>query len=72
MPLGAVVVRLRAVAVGHGEPVNATQLESHVFIDRAGMRLLFNDAQFGEPVEDLVSLDFQLSRQLIDPNLLHR
>jgi len=36
------------------------------------MRLLFLDAQLGEPVEDFVSLYFQLPRQLVDPNLLHR
>jgi hypothetical protein len=36
------------------------------------MRLLFLDAQFREPIEDFVSLHFQLPRQLIDPNLLHR
>src|SRR3954463_15381697 len=36
------------------------------------MRLLFLDAQLGEPIEDFVSLDFQLPRQLVDPNLLHR
>ena len=29
-------------------------------------------AQFREPVENLVSFDFQLPRQLVDSNLLHR
>src|ERR1019366_1776925 len=28
--------------------------------------------EFGQPVQDLVSLDFQLPCQLIDSNLLHR
>jgi hypothetical protein len=36
------------------------------------MRLLLADAKLGEPVEYFVSLHFQLSRQLVDPNLLHR
>jgi hypothetical protein len=52
--------------------VQFLQLDGHVFIDRTGVRLLFGDAQFGEPVENLMSFDFQLSRQLVDPNLLHR
>src|SRR5262249_9005081 len=55
-----------------GEAVPAAQFDRHVFIDRTGMRLLFRDAQLGEQVENLVSFHFQLSRQLIDPNLLHR
>jgi hypothetical protein len=54
------------------EAIQAPQLYRHVFIDRAGMRLLFTDAQFGEPVKDFVSLDFQLPCQLVNPNLLHR
>jgi hypothetical protein len=49
-----------------------TQLDRDIFIDRAGVRLFFRDAQFGEPLEDLVSLDFQFPRQLVDTNLLHR
>src|SRR5436190_20575860 len=36
------------------------------------MRLLFLYAQLGEPIEDFVSFDFQLPRQLVNPNLLHR
>src|ERR1035437_3463214 len=36
------------------------------------MRLFFRDAQFGEPLQYFVSLDFQLPRQLVDTNLLHR
>ena len=36
------------------------------------MRLLFLHAELGEPVEDFVSLDFQLPRQLVNPNLFHR
>jgi hypothetical protein len=36
------------------------------------MRLLFGDAEFRKAVQDFVGLDFQLSRQLVDSNLLHR
>src|ERR1035437_10616954 len=36
------------------------------------MRLFFRDAKFRQAVQDLVSLDFQLPRQLVDSNLLHR
>src|SRR5450759_290215 len=36
------------------------------------MRLFFRDAQFGEPLQYFVSLDFQLPRQLVYSNLLHR
>jgi hypothetical protein len=53
-------------------PIEAAKPYRRVFVDRAGVRLLFRDAHFGEPLQDLVSLDFQLSRQLVDSNLLHR
>jgi hypothetical protein len=36
------------------------------------MGLFFRDAQFGEPLQYFVSFDFQLPRQLVDSNLLHR
>ena len=58
--------------VGHIEPVQPAQLDGDVFVDGAGMRLLFRHAQFGEPIQNFVSLDFQLPRQLVDSNLLHR
>ena len=35
------------------------------------MRLLFRDAQFGEPLQNFMSFNFQLPCQLIDANLLH-
>jgi hypothetical protein len=54
------------------ETVQAAQLDGYVFIDRAGVRLLFGDAQLREPVEDFMSFHFQLPRQLVDTNLLHR
>jgi hypothetical protein len=58
--------------VRHVLPVETAQPDRYVLVDRAGMRLLFRDAQFGEPVEDFVSFHFQLACQLIDPNLFHR
>ena len=45
------------------------QFESDIFVDRAGVGFLFGYAQFGELVEDLVRLDFQLPSQLINANL---
>jgi len=62
-----VTVRFRCV-----EAVEPPQLDRYVFVDRAGMRFLFRDAQFGEPIQNLVGLNFQLPRQLVDANLLHR
>jgi hypothetical protein len=59
-------------ALGRLKSVQAAQLYRHVFIDGAGVRLLLGDAQFGEAVQNLMGLDFQLPRQLVDPNLLHR
>ena len=61
-----------ASVLGHVVSVQPAQLDGDVFIDGAGVRLLLGDAQFGEPVQNFVSLDFQLPRQLVDPNLLHR
>jgi hypothetical protein len=52
--------------------VMPSQLQRYVFVDGAGVRLLFGDAQFGEQLKNFVSLDFQLPRQLVDANLLHR
>ena len=53
-------------------PEDTAQAHRYVFVDRAGMGLLFGDPQFGEPVKDFVRLDFQLPRQLINANLLHK
>ncbi len=64
-------LRLR-LEVRHILSVEPPQPDRDILIDRAGVRLFFRDAQFGEPVQDFVSLDFQLSCQLVDPNLLHR
>jgi hypothetical protein len=53
-------------------PVKPAQLHRHIFVDGAGVRFLFGNPQFGEPFENFVSLDFQLPRQLVNSNLLHR
>jgi hypothetical protein len=50
----------------------AAQLDRHVLVDGTGVRLLFGDAQLREQLEYFVSFDFQLPRQLVDANLLHR
>jgi len=52
--------------------VEAPQPDRNVFVDRAGVRLLFRHAKFRQPVQNFVSLDFQLPCQLVDSNLLHR
>jgi hypothetical protein len=53
-------------------PVMTPKLERRVFVDGAGVRLLFGNAQFGEQLQNFVSFDFQLPRQLVNANLLHR
>jgi hypothetical protein len=58
--------------VGNVLAVKAPQADRHVLVDRAGVSFLLGHAQFREPIENLVSLHFQLTSQLIDTNLLHR
>jgi hypothetical protein len=58
--------------IGHIEPVQPAQLDGDVLVDGAGVRLLLGHSQLGEPIENFVSLDLQLTRQLVDANLLHR
>jgi uncharacterized membrane protein len=58
--------------IGDVESVIAAQLDRHIFIDGAGVRLFFLHAQFGESFQDFMCLHLQLPRQLVDPNLLHR
>jgi hypothetical protein len=52
--------------------VVAAKLDRHVFIDRAGVRLLFGDAKPGEQVQYFMGLHFQLPRQLVNSDLSHR
>jgi hypothetical protein len=52
--------------------VVAAKLDRHVFIDGAGVRLLFSDAKPGEQVQYFMGLHFQLPRQLVNSDLSHR
>jgi hypothetical protein len=42
-----------------------------VGVNRAGMALLFLDPERRQIVEHRLALDFQLSRQIVDPDLIH-
>ena len=46
-------------------------LQGYVVIERAGVRFLVGDAQFGQDVKNHIGLDFQLTGQLIDADLTH-
>jgi hypothetical protein len=50
----------------------AAQFADHVVFQRAGVRLLISDAEFGELLQYFVSFDFQLPRQLVNSDLSHR
>jgi hypothetical protein len=54
------------------QSVVAAQFQRDIFVNGAGVRLLFRDAELGEQVQDLVGLDFQLPRQLVNSDLSHR
>jgi hypothetical protein len=58
--------------VRYVETVEPPQLDCYVLVDGAGMRLLFGHAQFRQPIQNLMGLDFQLPSQLVDANLFHR
>ena len=64
---GLIAFHLRRI-----EAVEPPQLDRHVFVNGTGVRFLFCDAQFGQTIQNLVGLHFQLARQLVDANLLHR
>ena len=63
---------LRRLRLGRGEAIQRSQLDRHVFVDRAGVRLLFRYAELGKPLQNFMSFDFQLPCQLVDANLLHK
>src|SRR5271168_1464553 len=52
---------------GHAIP----DLQSHVVVERAGVRLLVGDTQFRQRLEDYVGFYFELAGQLIDANFTH-
>jgi len=43
---------------------------SFVFFDRAGVRLFLGDADLGQNIKDLSTLDFEFSCQIVDSNLV--
>jgi hypothetical protein len=47
-------------------------LNSYVFVDRAGVGLLFLDPELWQQLEDLVWLHLELASELIDSDFLHR
>jgi hypothetical protein len=48
------------------------QFNCNVFVNGAGMRLLFLHTKFRQQIENDARLHFKLSRQLVNPNFLHR
>jgi len=70
--LGVFLRGLFSREVRYVETVEPSQPDGYVLVDGAGMRLLFGDAQFGQPIQNLMGLDFQLPSQLVDANLFHR
>src|ERR1035438_101806 len=48
------------------------QFDGDIFVDRAGVGLLFGYAQLRQPVQDLVRLNLELPSQLVNTNLVHR
>jgi hypothetical protein len=48
------------------------QIDRDVFVDRAGVGLLFSYTQPGEPIEDFVCFDLKLPRQLINTDFVHK
>jgi hypothetical protein len=58
--------------LGDFAAIVAAKLDRRVFVDGAGVRLFFRDAEFREQVQYLVGLDFQLPRQLVNSDLSHR
>jgi hypothetical protein len=53
-------------------PIKGPQLECDVLVDGAGVGLFFGDPKLRQPVENLPRLDFELPRQLVDSNTLHK
>ncbi len=64
--------RLGSAARGDIAGETLPQYDCNVFIDRAGVRLFLMHAQFGQQVDDDPRLNFELPRQLIDSDFLHR
>ena len=48
-----------------------THFHCLIRLNGAGMRLLLNDADLRQEVEDFLALDFQFPCQIVDANLIH-
>jgi hypothetical protein len=76
--VAVVVIMVARMPVGVFRTDSATsdqavpQFDRNVFVNGAGMRLLFLHPQFRQQIENDARLDLKLSRQLVDPNFLHR
>ena len=66
-PLRLLLIFIRSVV-----PEQVAQLQRHVLFHRAGVGLLLGDPQVREPFQNFTRLDFQLPRQLINANTLHK
>jgi hypothetical protein len=65
-------IRGSPVFLGGPASEKAPELFGDILIDRAGMRLLLCNAEFGQLLKDQMRLDLQVPSQLINSNLLHR
>jgi hypothetical protein len=48
-----------------------TNLVRNLVLERAGVRPLIGDPQFGKAVQNRFAFDLELTRQIINPNLAH-
>jgi hypothetical protein len=70
VPVVLVVVCIRTQDPGSEA---ALDCQGDILVDRAGVGLFFLNAKLGQQLEDLVGLDLQLPRQLVNSDLqLHR
>jgi hypothetical protein len=69
---GAATLGSGSRRLGDFAAIVAAKLDRRVFVDGAGVRLFFRDAEFREQVQYFVGLDFQLPRQLVNSDLSHR
>jgi hypothetical protein len=58
--------------IGYVVTVVPTQLDRHIFVNRAGVGLFLGNSQLREQLQNFVSLYFQLPRQLVNANLSHK
>jgi hypothetical protein len=69
------IAAILPVVIRDGAFVSESLLDcdGHVFINRAGMRLLLLDTEFRQQLQDLVRLDLKLACQLVNSDLqLHK